>query len=91
MASTDAGAGEALRSRQLTASSRHIVDKFESAYAWIDGMRMNLHPDETVATIAFTGDEGCRIDHLTWQDLVQLHKLFERLSRLEREVDCLSD
>ena len=87
MASTDTGAGEAVRGRQLTTGSRRIVDKFETAYAWIDGMHMNLHPDETVPTIAFTGDEGCRVDHLTWPDLVQLHKLFERLDRLEREVD----
>ena len=72
--------------RESFSASKRIAATFEDAYVWLDQMNVHLHPDETVGTIAFSSNGESKVRHLTWSDLIQLHRLFECLRNLEKDV-----
>jgi hypothetical protein len=84
MARIDEKFDEVLVQRELLRSSKCIAKPFEAAYQWMKQQDLKLDSRETVGTIAFTGNGHCKVNHVTWSDLVDVHNAYDRLDSLER-------
>lgn len=75
--------GQFLMYLELVTTSKRIASPFEEAYQWLKETQTQLHPLETVGTIAFTSNGESKVNHLTWSDLNELHLSYQRLKNLE--------
>lgn len=78
---------ELLTKRELVSTSKRLIEPYESAYHWIRGSGVRLHPDETVCTIVFASKGDKLVKHLTWQEIVSLHDAHDRILELEARID----
>lgn len=84
MSRVDEKFDEVLVQRELLRSSKRIAQPFEAAYQWMKQQDINPDSRETVGTIAFSGKGDCKVSHVTWSDLVNLHDAYARLDSLDR-------
>lgn len=88
MARIDEAVDEVLVQRELLRSSKCIAKPFEAAYQWIKQQNINLDSRETVGTISFSGDGECKVSHVTWSQLVDVHNAYKRFDSLERLLEA---
>lgn len=89
MAGVDAEDRQVLVNRSLVTTSKWLVEPFEEAYQWMRQLGIGLDSRETVGTIAFSGKGEVKVSHLTWSELVELHRAYERLIEIEKLLkDC---
>ena len=84
MAAVDKKLANAAVNLDLVTTSKGIAEPFESAYQWLKRSNKDLHSQETVGTIAFTSNGECKIYHMTWSELVEVHSAYRRLERVEK-------
>lgn len=86
MATIDVEVEQALLNLELITTSKRIAAPFEEAYQWMIQLGVDLHPQETVGTLAFAGKGKRKVGHLTWAEIVSLHEAYERLNTIEKHL-----
>lgn len=83
MATIDAEVEQVLLNLELIAISKRTAEPFEEGYQWMIELGIDLHPQETVGTLAFAGKGKRKVGHLTWAEVMSLHQAYERLNAIE--------
>ncbi len=69
MTSGNAELEKVLLNLELVLTSKHIAAAFEEAYRCMNQLDIDLHPQETVGTLAFTIKHKCKMNHLRWSEM----------------------
>ena len=86
MSGVEVESDRVLMSPKLVSTLKSTAEPFEEAYQWISRLDVHLNPRETVCTIAFASKGIRKISHLTWSELLDLHRSYEQLKKIEQEI-----
>ena len=82
----DAEVDQASLNLELVTTSIRIAEPYEKAYQWMATFGSQMHPQETVGTIAFSNNGENKVSHLTWAELVSHHQAYQRLIAIEHHL-----
>ena len=84
----DAEVHQSLINLDLVTTLKSSAEPFEEAYHWLKEKHKHLNPCEMVGTVVFASKGIQKIHHLSWCELSEFHRSYERLDEIEKALQA---